>query len=72
MKYSFAFRSRNCAFRFLDAVKSEGISARIVNAPRAGGSCALGVEVDESDLQRTRMIADSYRFSSFIGIFEGR
>ncbi|MCI9518670.1 MAG: DUF3343 domain-containing protein [Clostridia bacterium] len=72
MKYIFSFRSRNCAFRFYDALKREGISSRVVNAPRAGGSCALGVELQENDLPLARRIANPYDFPSFIGVFESR
>ena len=72
MKYNFAFRSRNSAFRFFDAVRSEGISARVVNAPRAGGSCALGVEVSDKDLDRAKRVMNPHTFPSFIGIFEWR
>lgn len=72
MKYIFSFRSRNCAFRFYDALKREGIAPRVVNAPRAGGSCALGVEVGQDDLLLARKIANPYDFPSFIGIFESQ
>lgn len=71
MKYNFTFRSRNCALRFYDALKGDGIQARIVNAPRAGGSCALGVEVSESDFRRAQMIVSSpYMFSEFVSVIK--
>lgn len=73
MKYVFAFRSRNCALRFYDALKREGINSRITGAPRSGGSCALGVEVGENDFKRAHMIVSSpYAFPNFIRVFEMR
>lgn len=70
MKYSFSFRSRNCAFRFYDALKREGIKSRVTNAPRAGGSCALGVLVAGENMERALRIVNAYDFPSFIGVFE--
>ena len=68
MKYAFSFRSRNCALRFYDALVREGVTARIINAPRVGGSCALGVEVNADDLDRARRVVSS-GYPSFIAIY---
>lgn len=69
MYYSFSFRSRNCAIRFYDSVRNEGIPAQIINSPRAGGSCALGVKIAEAYLARARRVLDYYTFPSFIEIY---
>lgn len=69
MYYSFSFRSRNCALRFYDSVRGEGIPAQIINSPRAGGSCALGVKVKDEYVHHAKRILNFYAFPSFIEIY---
>lgn len=69
MNYSFSFRSRNCALRFYDSVRNEGIRAEIINSPRDGGSCALGVKIAAADLSYAKRILNFYAFPSFMEIY---
>lgn len=65
-----SFRSRQQALRLEDALRRDGINARIITTPRAVSmGCGLSVQFDLQDSNRVRAIVQREQPQNMIGLY---
>ena len=65
-----AFRSRAHTVKFYDILKRIGVSAEIVNTPKAAGvGCGLSVKINKVYLSAIKRAINTLKTKSFAGFF---
>lgn len=65
-----AFRSRAHTVKFYDILKRIGVSAEIVNTPKAAGvGCGLSVKTSKNAFSTVKNAVNLARLNSFAGFF---
>lgn len=69
-EFFIAFRSRQEAVRFFEALATYSITARLINTPSSAGvGCGLSVKLFAKDMQQARVILSRGRYQSAIGFY---